>query len=142
MWIVLALLGSITAAIAITLTKAGLKNVNPALAFALQSIVIITISWVFVLMEKTTDEIKEIDKRGWLFLAGAGIATCLSSIFTFKALKLGDAAAVTSLERISLVFAVAFAVIFLKEKLNWQLVVGGCLMLGGAFLIAISKQNP
>lgn len=141
MWIVFALLGAITAAIAVTLTKAGLKNVNPSLVFAFQAVLIIVISWVFVLLEKTTQEIKEIDKRAWLFIIGAGIATSISSIFTFKALKMGDAAAVTSLERISLVFAVVFAVIFLKEKLNWQLVTGACLMLGGAFLIALSKQG-
>ncbi len=63
----------------------------------------------------------------------------LSSLFSFRALKLGDASLVSSLERLSLVFAVLFAGVFLKEEINWKVIVGAALMIGGAVLIAFSK---
>src|SRR5919112_348002 len=103
MWIIYALLAAFSAAAAITLTKLGLKKVDPILAFAIQAILILVISWSAVLLQKKTAGLGTIDQRGWLFLAGAGVMTCLSSLFQFTALKNGDASLVSSLERISLV---------------------------------------
>lgn len=126
MWIVFALIAALLAGIAVVLSKAGLKDTDSTLAFAIQSILILIISWGAALIQKQVGAITSMDKRTWLFLIGAGVATCLSSLFTFKALKLGEASLVSSLERLSLVFAVVLAVIFLKEKLNWQVIVGSC----------------
>ena len=83
----------------------------------------------------------DIDRRTWLFLVAAGTATTLSSLFTFQALKLGEAALVTSVERVSLVFAIALAVFFLQEELNWKVVVGALLIIGGALLIGFSRPG-
>ena len=141
MWVLFALAGALLAAIAVVLTKAGLKNMDSTLAFAIQAILILVISWAATFIQKQTGGIADIDRRTWLFLACAGIATCLSSLCTFFALKSGPASLVTSLERLSLVFAVIMAVIFLKEKLNWQVIVGMILMIGGAMMIAFSREQ-
>lgn len=141
MWVVFALAGAFLAALAVVLTKAGVKDTDPTIAFAIQSILMLLISWMVALFQKQIPTIAKIDKPTWLYLLFAGVATCLSSLFTFRALKLGEASLVSSLERLSLVFAVVMAVIFLKEKLNWQVVVGIVLMVGGAVLIGISRQN-
>lgn len=140
MWIVFALLAALAAGAAVVLTKAGLKDMDSSLAFAVQSVLILTISWSVVLWQKQSAGLANIDRRTWYFLIGAGIATTLSSLLSFKALKLGDASLVSSLERISLVFAVIFAVFFLKEKLTWQVVVGVLLMVGGAVLVGLSQS--
>lgn len=141
MWIILALAGAILAGVAVVLTKAGLKNVDPVLAFAIQSIFILVISWAVALFQKQIPGISTIDKKNWWFLIFAGVATCLSSIFTFLALKIGEASLTSALERLSLVFSVILAVMFLKEKLNWQVIVGMVLMIGGAVLIGISRKT-
>jgi transporter family protein len=140
MWIILALAGALLAGIAVVLSKVGVKDTDPTLAFAIQSILILIISWAIALFQKQTGTIGAIDKKTWWFLIGAGIATCLSSIFTFKALKIGEASTITSIERLSLVFAVILAVVFLKEKLNWQIILGMVLMIGGAILISVSRE--
>lgn len=141
MWIVFALLAALSAGVAVVLSKAGLKNLDSSLAFAIQSILILLISWAAAFWQKAIPSISGIDKRTWMFLVAAGVATTLSSLFTFRALKLGEASLVTSLERLSLVFAIVFAVIFLKEKLNWQIVLGIILMIGGAVLIGLSQES-
>lgn len=64
----------------------------------------------------------------------------MSSLLSFKALKLGEASRTSSLERLSLVFAIALAVIFLKEKPTWQVYLGAALMAAGAVLIAVGKE--
>jgi transporter family protein len=141
MWILFALAGALMAAIAVVLSKAGLKNMESSLAFAIQAILILLISWTAAFIQKQTGGIPDIDRRTWIFLVCAGTATCLSSLFTFVALKSGPASLTTSLERLSLVFAVILAVIFLKEKLNWQVIVGIILMIGGALMVGLSRQQ-
>lgn len=141
MWVIFALAGALLAAIAVVLSKAGVKDTDSSLAFAIQSILILIISWIAAFLQKQTSGIANIDKRTWIFLICAGVATCLSSLFTFRALKLGPASLISSLERLSLVFAVVLAVLFLKEKLNWQVIVGIVLMIGGAVLIAVSREG-
>ncbi|TDB64172.1 EamA family transporter [Arundinibacter roseus] len=141
MWIVFALLAALCAGASVVLSKAGLKNLDSTVAFAIQSVMIVLITWTAVVTQKAPLSLQEIDRRTWLFLLGAGVATTLSSLLTFRALKLGEASLVTSVERVSLVFAVFFSVVFLKERLSWQLVAGAVLMIGGALLIGFSQQS-
>ena len=122
------MLAALSAAIVVTLSKAGVKNMDSSLAFAVQSVLILLVSWSVVAFQGNLGDVARIDRRTWIYLLVAGVITCLSSLFTFRALKLGDASRVSPLERISLVFAIVFAVIFLKERVNWQLIVGAILM--------------
>ena len=110
---------------AVVLSKAGLKDLNPALAFAIQSVLILIISWTAAFWQKEGVSLTDIDRRTWLFLVAAGAATTFSSLFTFQALKLGDAALVTSVERVSLVFAIALAVFFSARRTQLESDRGG-----------------
>lgn len=142
MWIVFSLLGALSAAIVVTLSKAGVKNMDSSLAFAVQSVLILIVSWSVVAFQGNLGDVARIERRTWIYLLAAGVITCMSSLFTFRALKLGDASRVSPLERISLVFAIVFAVVFLKERVNWQVIVGAVLMAVGALLIAIAAPSP
>lgn len=140
MWIVFALLAAVSAAIVTVLSKAGLKNIDSSLAFAIEAILILIVSWGVVIVQKNTGQVAQINGKTWAFLIIAGIVTALSSLFTFRALKLNDASMVNPLERISLVFAIILSAVFLKEKITWQIVVGAILMVAGALVIAFSKK--
>jgi len=139
MWILWAFLAAVSAACVIVLTKAGLKNVDPIVAFAIQALLILTITWALIAFQGKFSSLKEIGNKAWLLLILAGIATTLSTIFSFKALSMGPATSVVTIERSSLVFAVLLSVIFLKEKITWQIVAGAILVLSGAILISLSK---
>ena len=140
MWILFALLAALATAIVVTLSKAGIKNVDSSLAFAIQSVLILLVSWGVVLFQGNLPDVTKIERRAWIYLLLAGVITCVSSLLSFRALKLGNASQVSSLDKVSLVFAIVLAVIFLKEKVNWQVILGASLMAIGAVLIAISRQ--
>jgi bacterial/archaeal transporter family protein len=140
MWILFALLAAVSAAIVTTVSKAGVKDLDSSLVFAIQALFIISLSWAVVAAKGVVPQMKEIDGRTWIYLVVGGVLTTASSLFTFQALKLGDASQVNPLERLSMVFAILFAVLFLKEKINWQVIVGALLMIGGAVLIALAKK--
>jgi len=141
MWVLWAVLAAVSAALVIVLTKAGLKNVDSSLAFAIQAILILMITWSVVLYQGNFSEWKEIEKSAWIFLLAAGVFTSLSTLFSYKALSMGPASYVATIERSSLVIAIVLSVIFLKEKLTWQIVVGGAVMIGGALLITLSGEG-
>ena len=141
MWFVFALIGAVMAAISITFTKAGLEKVNPTLVFAIEAVLILIISWSTVFFQSAAAEIGKIDKRAWLFIIGAGVATTLSSLFQFKALKDGHAPAVSSIDRSSIIFTILLASFFLKEKITWQSVVGAVLIIAGAAFISLGREG-
>lgn len=141
MWIVFALLAALVSAAVVTLSKAGLRNVPPSLAFAVQAVLIIVVAWGTVLWQGLLPAIGKIERRDWVFLVIAGVLTGASSLLSFRALSLGDASRVSPLTNVALVFSVALAAFFLKEKLTWQIVAGAALMAAGAVLIAASKPE-
>ena len=140
MWIVFSLLAAVSAAAVVTLTKAGLKNVDSNVAFAIQSVLIFIVAWAVIWWEGKVSELSAVESSAWVYLIVAGIITCLSSLFTFAALKLGDASRVSPLGTISLAFSIMFAVLFLKERVGWQTLTGAALMIAGALFIAFSSH--
>ncbi len=141
MWIVFSLLAAFTAAVVVTLTKLGVQKVAPALAFAVQAVLILVVAWTVAIARGGLPEIAQIDRRSWTFLIIAGVLTACSSLFSFQAIKLGPAAGAGTLDKVSLVFVLILAAVFLKEKLSWPIVLGAGLMLAGAVLIAFSRAG-
>ncbi|TCD07743.1 EamA family transporter [Pedobacter frigidisoli] len=141
MWIIWAVLAAISAALVIVLTKAGLKNVDSSLAFAIQAILILLITWSVVFYQGNQGDWSSITTKAWVCLLAAGVFTSLSTLFSYKALSMGRASYVATIERSSLVIAIVLSVIFLREKLTWQIIVGGTVMIAGAVLIALSDPG-
>jgi transporter family protein len=141
MWIVFALLAALISATVVTLSKAGLRNVPPSLAFAVQAVLIVLVSWSTVLWQGLLPNIGRIERRSWVFLITAGVLTAISSLLSFRALSIGDASRVSPLTNVALVFSVTLAAVFLREKLTWQVIAGAVLMAAGALLIATAKPT-
>lgn len=139
MWIVFSLLAALSAAVVVTLSKAGIKTVDSSLAFAIQSVLILLVAWSVVAWQGNLPDVAAIDRRSWIFLIAAGVITCVSSLLSFRALSLGNASRVSPLDKVSLVFAIVLAAVFLKEKVSWQVMLGAGLMAVGAVVIAMAK---
>ncbi|UOQ65043.1 EamA family transporter [Hymenobacter volaticus] len=139
MWIVFSLLAALSAAVVVTLSKAGIKNVDSSLAFAIQSVLIVLVAWGVVAWQGNLPNVTAIDRRSWIFLIVAGVITCVSSLLSFRALSLGNASRVSPIDKVSLVFAIVLAAVFLKEKISWQVMLGAGLMAIGAVVIAMAK---
>jgi transporter family protein len=77
-----------------------------------------------------------ITARSYLFLTLSALATGGSWLFYFRALKLGDAARVAPIDKLSVVLVAIFGAAFLGERLsalNWFgvfLIAAGALLVG------------
>lgn len=141
MWIVFSLAAAFCAAIVIVLSKAGIKQLDPTLVFGLQALCIVVVTWSIIFVKKLHTQFGTMERKTWMIILIAGVLTAVSSIFSFQSLKLGHASRTASFEKISLVISAVLAIIFLKEKFNWQLGIGLLLMIGGALLIGFSDTS-
>ena len=113
MWFVFAVLSAIFAAITSILAKIGIEGVNSNLATAIRTVVVVLMAWGIVALTNAQSGIAEISKRSWIFLTLSGLATGASWLCYFKALQLGDASKVVSVDKFSIVITLVMAAVFL-----------------------------
>ena len=137
MWLIFAFLSSISAALVAIFAKLGLAGVDSTLATTIRSIIMAGFLVLVSLFLKKFNGVSlgTFGSRDWLLIVAAGIAGALSWLFYFFALKNGLASRVVAIDRLSIVFVIILAAIFLGEALSWKSAVGGILMMLGAILI-------
>lgn len=139
MWIFYAFLSAVTAALVAVFAKLGLKNIDTVLATAIRSVIMAVLLVVTSLFLKKFNNFSfaSLGSREWSLIILAGVAGALSWLFYFLALKTGLTTHVAAIDRLSVVFVVLFAALFLGEALDWHSVVGALLMIGGAILMIL-----
>lgn len=135
-WFVWALLSALFAGVTAILAKIGVAGVNSNLATAIRTTVVLIFAWGIALATSKPAAMLELSRRTWLFLALSGLATGLSWLCYFRALQLGEASRVAPVDKLSVVFVIVFAALFLHEALTWQQWVGGGLVVAGAVVLA------
>ncbi len=138
-WILWSLLSALFAGITAVLAKVGVEGVNSHLATAVRTTVVLVFTWGIALVAARPAAMAEFTKKTWLFLALSGAATGLSWLCYFRALQLGEASRVAPVDKLSVLFAIVFAAVFLKERLTLQHTLGGLLILSGAIVLAWKK---
>ena len=135
-WQFWAVLSAVFAALTAIFAKVGIENVNSDFATFIRTIIIL-VTLAFILL--ATGEFQSpgsIAPRSYLFLILSGLATGASWICYFRALKIGEAAKVAPIDKLSVVLVALFGVAFLGERLtapNW---LGIALIAVGAILVA------
>ena len=82
------------------------------------------------------EPLSSVSGRTYLFLVLSGLATGGSWLCYFRALKLGDAARVAPIDKLSVVLVAVFGVVFLSERLSGPNWLGVGLIAAGAILVA------
>ncbi len=122
-WLVYAFLSAIFAALVAVFGKIGLKDFDSNVATTVRAVIMAVFLTVVVLFQGKINHIGQIfsNSKALTFVVLCGIAGALSWLFYFLALKRGAIAQVTSIDKLSIVFAIIAAVVFLGEKLTlWQ----------------------
>src|SRR5690242_3791814 len=137
-WLLWALLSAFFAAATAILAKIGVAGIDSNLATAIRTTVVLVFTWAIAVALGKHNAISGIAARSWLFLVLSGIATGLSWLCYFRALQLGPASAVAPIDKLSVVFVIAFAAMFLGERLTWAKAAGGVLIAAGAIVLALA----
>jgi transporter family protein len=137
-WIFWSLLSALFAAATAILAKVGVAHIDSNLATAIRTTVVVVFAWSIALVLGKHAEIRNVDRRAWLFLSLSGLGTGLSWLCYFRALQLGPASRVAPLDKLSVVLVMVFAVVFLGEKLSPGAMVGGLMIASGAVLMVFA----
>lgn len=135
MWWIFALLSALFAALTAIFAKVGIRGVDTDLATAIRTVVILVLAWGIAFFRGGTATMHSLTKQNIIFLCLSGIATGLSWIFYFKALQLGKVSQVAPVDKMSVAFAIIFAVIFLGEPLSWRTAIGALLIISGSLVL-------
>jgi bacterial/archaeal transporter family protein len=135
-WQFWAVMSAVFAALTAIFAKIGIENINSDFATFIRTIVIlITLAFILAATEQFQTP-GSVSGRTYLFLVLSGLATGGSWICYFRALKIGQAAQVAPIDKLSVALVAIFGVVFLGERLtapNW---LGVALIAAGAVLVA------
>lgn len=137
MYLLFALLSAFFGGLVALFGKLGVARVDSTLATTVRAAIMFFFFLVAATVLGKWRGLSSIDARAWQFLVFSGLAGAFSWFFYFLALKLGPASRVAALDRLSLVFAVLFAVFFLKETISFWGWIGVLLMSIGAVLLTL-----
>ena len=134
MWLILALLSALFAALTSILAKVGIEGVNSNLATAIRTAVVLLMSWGMVFLTNAQGGISSISQKSWLFLILSGLATGASWLCYYKAIQIGEVSKVVPIDKLSVVITLALAFLFLHEKFTAKSAIGSLLLLAGTLL--------
>jgi transporter family protein len=128
--------GSMFFAVATTiLAKFGLAAVDSTLATAIRTIVVVIFAFGILWHRGEIDSVKKLSRTNLWFLLLSGLATGASWLCFFGALKLGQVSQVLPVDKLSILFAAAFAYLFLGEKIRLREGIGLTLAVFGTLLL-------
>ena len=136
-WLIWSLLSALFAAGTAVLAKLGVADVDSNLATAIRTSVVLVLTWGIAVSSGGHSAIRNVSSKTWLFLVLSGLATGASWICYFRALQLGAASRVAPVDKLSVVFVLLLAAVFLGEKLTLGKAAGGLLITAGAVVLAL-----
>lgn len=136
-WLIYALLSAVFASLTSILGKVGIQGIDSNLGTAIRTAVVMVMAWGIVFLQGKQDEVRRIDTRSWRFICLSGISTGLSWLCYYRALQDGQASIVVPIDKLSILFTVAFAWLFLKERINRKGIAGLTLITIGTLLLLV-----
>ena len=136
-WLFWSILSAIFAAATALLAKSGVAHVEPNLATAIRTTVVVIFAWAIALALGSHNELGSVDRRSWMLLSASGLATGLSWICYFRALAVGEASKVAPIDKLSVVLVILLAWPLLGEAITMRKAAGGLLIVAGAIVLAL-----
>lgn len=132
-----AILSAVFAALTAIFAKIGVSDINSDMATLIRTVIILCVLALIVLATGQWQAVSAISTHTWVFLALSGMATGASWVCYFRALKIGDAARVAPIDKLSIVLVAIFGVVMLGERLSATNWLGVGLCTAGIILVAL-----
>ena len=134
-WTIDALLSMFFAGITAILAKYGMQSVHADLALAVRTAVVFGAVLLLNSVNGRWNGISSLTGRDLLFLLASGLATTLSWIFYYRAMKEGPVSSVAVIDKASIVVTIVFAYFLFKEPVTMRTLAGAGLIVAGLFVL-------
>lgn len=136
MWLILALLSALFAALTSILAKVGIEGVPSNLATAIRTMVVVVMAWLMVFITKETGNVQEISTKSWIFLILSGLCTGISWLCYYKAISMNAVSQVVAIDKLSVIITMVLAFFFLHESFTLKSWIG-CAFIGLGTLMMV-----
>ncbi len=139
LWLIFALLSAATASLVAIFGKIGLQGIDSNTATAVRAVIMALFLIGVVIAQGKLSNVSTIlgNNKAILFIVLSGVSGAVSWVFYFLALKVGKVYQVAPIDRLSMVFAMVLAALFLEEKVSLKAAIGATIMVAGAILITL-----
>lgn len=134
-WLWYAIGAAVFAALTSILAKVGIEGVDSNLATAIRTCVVLAMAWSIVIARGKLRAVRDVKPGEALFLVASGIATGASWLFFYYAIQAGQVSIVVQIDKLSIVVSIAFAWLFLHERLSWRAGLGLALIVCGTAMM-------
>jgi transporter family protein len=135
-WVLYALLSMVFAGATSVLAKYGMKGLNSDAALMVRTFIVFILVAVNALCFKNAyHQIKATSAANLLMLAVSGIATTLSWIFYYRAMKEGPVSYVAAIDKASIVITLILSFTLLREPMTPKILLGGGFILTGMLIL-------
>lgn len=117
--------------------KLGVSHLNSNLATFLRTVIVLILLAGVVTARNEWQRPVNLPWKDVLSLVLSALMTGLSWMCYYRALQLGPASSVAPIDKLSVVFAIVLALLFLGEALTWKVAVGGALVTLGVLILAL-----
>ena len=139
-WTFYAALSAVFAGLTALLAKIGVSQVPSNLATLVRTIVVVLFATGIVAVSGQFHHLGSISGRGWLALVLSGVATGLSWLFYFAALKQGPISGVAPIDKLSFVIAMVLGFFVLGESVRPLTLIGALFIIVGVLLTLPAVQ--
>lgn len=140
-WMTYAGLSALFAGLTALLAKIGVEHVPSNLATLVRTVVVLAFTTALVSARGEMASARSIPGRSWVFLLLSGIATGLSWVCYFAALKHGPVSGVAPIDKLSFLVAMALGIVILREPVRPLTVIGAALIACGVLLTIPTIQD-
>ena len=135
-WVLYAILSMVFAGATSVLAKYGMKGLNSDSALMVRTFIVFILVAVNALCFKNAyTQIKATSAANLLMLAVSGIATTLSWIFYYRAMKEGPVSYVAAIDKASIVITLILSFTLLREPISPKILLGGGFILTGMLIL-------
>lgn len=135
-WVIYAFLSMFFAGFTAVIAKQGMIGISSELGLTVRTLFVVVFVLLFAVWAVSPAEFSGLRKDNYVWLGASGIATALSWVFYYKALKVGDVATVALIDKGSVLVAILLAWLILKEAITLRTLLGAGLVLLGLLVIA------
>ena len=135
-WVFYAVLSAVFAGLTAVVAKSGMKDISADLGLAIRTAVVLALVTTNLFVWKGVRDISVITPRSWLLLIASGLATTLSWICYYRAMKEGPVSYVATIDKGSILVTLLLSFAFLGEPLTPKLLLGAGLVASGLIVLA------
>ncbi|WP_136313682.1 EamA family transporter [Actinomyces procaprae] len=137
-WLPYACGSAFFAALTAILGKLGVADIPSDLATAIRTVVVLVMAWGMVGISTRGGARPPIVRSELAWVLASGLATCASWLCYFGALAAGPASVVVPIDKLSVVVAVGFSMLVLRERLGRRYLGGLLLLVVGTLVMTVA----